>query len=67
METPSVVSPQVLTASVFYNRLFLFIDFFLFMRVKIHTRSACSGVSVQKSFIIGLNVEKRPSDAETKA
>lgn len=65
MEAPSVVSPQVLQC-LFLQQTLLFVDFFLFIRVKIHTRSACSDMSVQKSFIIGLNVGSVPQMLKPK-
>lgn len=66
METPSVVSPQVLSR-LFLQQTLLFIDFFLFICVKIHTRSACSGMSVQKSFMISLNVGSVPQVLKLKS
>lgn len=42
------------------QQTFLFILLPFLICVKNHTRSACSGMSVQKSFIIGLNVGSVP-------
>lgn len=44
----------------------MFIDCFLCIRVKIHTRSACCDMSVQKSFIIRLNVGSIPQMLKPK-
>lgn len=64
METPSVVSPQVLSR-LFLQQTLLFIDFFLFICVKIHTRSACSSMLVQKSFM-SLKVGRVPQMLKLK-
>ena len=48
MEIPFVVSPQVLSSLLLLQQTqTLLIDFFLLICSKIHTRSACSGMSVQ--------------------
>lgn len=57
------VSPQVLSR-LFLQQTFLFIDFFLFICVKIHTISAC--MLVQKSFMISLNVGSVPQILKLK-
>lgn len=48
-----------LVTSAFTADFFVYSSSFL-IHVKNHTRSACGGMSVQKSFIIGLNVESVP-------